>query len=211
MPYNPNQPQGRGMPMQHDEEKHHMNMEEKKNHLRELLDDICTYLYSGVHYHQKAANCFRLLSCRGFGRLHEHMSKLEFCELQELEKLCVDKLWHLPHVDMGKVTKAEEWEIKDLNGLKPFFDDWMKRESIYEECINEAINYARKIDMEIYGKLVCIADRYQEEVFRAHLLKNRLALAGWSGADLALVNQIIHDYYEHGKIDPRKPMDYNLG
>jgi len=85
------QRQGMSMHGEH-HEKHHMSMEEKKNELKSLLDDICTYIYSGVHWHQKAAQCSRMLSIRGLGRLHEYMSKLEFCELQGLEKLSTDKL-----------------------------------------------------------------------------------------------------------------------
>jgi len=82
---------------------------------------------------------------------------------------------------------------------------------LWIRIINEAIHYARKIDMEIYGELICIANRYQDEIFRARLLGDRLALGGWTGPDIAYVSQQIHEYYEHGKIDPKSPMDYNLG
>ena len=130
---------------------------------------------------------------------------------QGMEKLSTDKLEHVPRVDMEKVSKAEMWEMRDMNGFKGHFDDWIHRESMYVDCINEAIHYARKIDMEIYGELICIANRYQDEIFRARLLGDRLALGGWTGSDIAYVSQQIHEYYEHGKIDPKSPMDYNLG
>jgi len=208
--YNRPPQQRQNMPM-HGDEKHHMSMAEKKNALRECIDDICTYIYSGVHYHQKAANCLRAMALRGFARMNEHLAKVEFEELQDLEKLSTDKLEHVPHVDMEKVVKAESWEMSDMNAFKAHFGEWMNREAMYADCINEAIHYARYVDVQIYGELVCLADRFQEEIFRARLLADRLTLGGWTGADIALVSQTIHEYYEHGEIDPKHPMDYNLG
>ena len=122
-----------------------------------------------------------------------------------------NKLEHVPRVDMEKVSRSEMHEAPSIKALEGYFNDWINRESMYVDCMNEAIHYARKIDMEIYDKLACIANRYQDEIFRARLLRDRLALGGWSGSDIAIVSQAIHHFYEHGEIDPRSPMDYNLG
>ena len=195
------------MPAEHK----HMSHEEKRYKLLSLIDDVCTYLYSGTHWHQKAAQCARKISIRGFGRLHEYMSKIDFADLQCIEKLSIDKLQHIPMVDMEKVTKAEAWEMHDISGFRGHFDDWIERESSYIGCINEAIHYSREIDVQLYNELVCLADRVQNEIFRVKLLGNRLAFGGWSPHDIAYVSQVIHEYYEHGEINLKDPMDYNLG
>jgi len=192
-------------------EHHHMGMAEMKKELCYLMDDISTYLYEGTHFHQKAALCSLKLSIRGFGRLHSHMSKVDYCALQNLEKLSVDKLEHIPHIDMEKVSKAEMWEMLDMNAFKSHLHEWQRREGHYMECINEAIRYARKIDMQLYKELCCLADRVQNEIFRVRLLEDRLVLGGWMGQDIAWVSQTIHEFYENGEPGKHDVMDWNLG
>jgi len=186
-------------------------VDDKIKMLYSHLDDIMTYLYSGVHWHQKAANWSRMLSVRGLGRLHSYMAKTDLCDLQRLEKLCVDKLCFVPQVDMEKSAKSEMWEMRDMNSFKLHFDTWMRREEEYMDCINEAIHISRKVDIQLYNALVCLQERVENEIFRVRLLKDRLALGGWGGADLAYISEKIHHHLEYGVIDEQDIMDINLG
>jgi|GEM_PF-1582705 len=202
--------QRQGMPM-HGEEKHHMSMAEKKNELRSLLDDVCTYLSAGSHWHNKAAQCSWLMAIRGYGRIHELQGIIDEEDLVCLRKLCTDKLKHIAVIDMDKVAKAEAWEMHDINGFRAHFKTWDEREERYMDCINEAIHYARKINIEIYEKLVCIAKRVQNEIFRVGAWYDRHELGGWRGDDIAYVSEIVHEHVESGNYDRMDTMDINVG
>ena len=189
----------------------HMSKDDKLKKLYSLIDDICSYLYYGVHWHQRAANYSRSLAIRGFGRLHEHMAKCDLETLQCLEKLCYDHLRFIPIVDMQMVTKGEMFKMDSMSAFKAHIDEWIKCETTYAEIIHEAIHYARKIDIAIYQKLVKMANHVEKEIMRARMLQDRLNLGGWTGADIAFVSQNIHEHFEHGEVDHADPMDYNLG
>jgi len=182
-----------------------------KDELKHLLDDIITYLWAGAHWHQKAAQCSWLMAIRGYGRIHELMSEIDYEDMKHLRKLCTDKLKHIAVVDMDKVAHAEMWEMHDLGGFKSHFKTWDEREEKYMECINDAIYHARMVNIETYDKLACIATRVQNEVFRVGAWYDRHSLGGWAGDDIAYVSEKIHDHVEHGKINPIDPMDINVG
>jgi len=210
MPNYNNPQRGQSTPMHHNEE-HHMSMEEKKDALRELLDDISTYLSAGQHWHNKAAQCSWLMAIRGYGRIHEMLGCIDYEDLKCLRKLCTDKLKHVTVIDMDKVAKAEAWEMHDIGGFKAHFKTWHEREEQYMDCINEAVHYARKIDMEIYEKLVCIAKRVQNEVFRVGAWYDNHSMRGWTADSILYNSEIIHKHIEYDVLDMLDVMDVNLG
>jgi hypothetical protein len=64
--------------MHYDRNNPGMGREEAKKELCDLLDHIATYLYSGAHWHMRAANWSRYNKIRGFGRWHDCEAKGRF-------------------------------------------------------------------------------------------------------------------------------------
>ncbi|MCL2776052.1 MAG: hypothetical protein FWD71_22320 [Oscillospiraceae bacterium] len=188
----------------------HGDKEAKLNELCEELDDIASYLYRGVHWHTKAANYSRENLIRGFGRWHDAEAKGDFCALQNLEKIAGDKLGHIMTVDMAMVSKAESYVMPDINAFKAHFDIWERNEKEFIDCLNEAIELSRCIDIQIYQELICMAKEVQDEIMRACMAKNSLAFGGWSAHDISMKSMIIHKYFETEHKDGGE-ININLG
>ena len=174
-----------------------------------LMDDIATYLSKGACWHMRAANYSRKNLIRGFGRLHDCQSKEDFCDLLEFEKIVSDKLVHIPNVNMEMVAKAESYIMLDSNAFKMHFDIWEQNEKEFVECLNKAIDESRTIDIQIYKFLMCLAERVQNEIFRARLIKESFAFAGWNSHDISIKSMLIHEYFE--KHENAKELNVNLG
>lgn len=187
-----------------------MSYEESKTKLFGLLDEICTYLYRGVHWNAKAANACRKISVRGLGRYHDHDAKYDFCELQCLEKIVGDKLLYMPKVDMQMVSSAEMYDMANLNDFKSHFKTWMDMEDELDECVTHAINKARTIDMQIYEKLCCMSDHIQNNVMRIRMIYDSFDFAGWNTHDISVKSKWIHSYFENEHKDGGE-VNINLG
>jgi len=214
MPNYGNPPQQRqNMPMHGEHhEKHHMSEEEMANELKALLDDICTYLYEGVHWHQKAATCARAyVKLRGPGRQHSELALIDFCKLQSIEALSADYLEHAPRIDMEKVGEAEAWMMKDMEAFLKHFPVWINREKHYTHCIKDALHYSGKICPELYAELFCLSDLVRKEIKRVRMLQDRIDGGGRSAHDIYYISETMHEHYEHGVVDKKDPMDVNYG
>lgn len=195
-----------GMNPGHDE----MSHEETRNHLLSHLDDICTYLSAGSHWNMRAANASRKLAVRGFGRWHDCAAKSNFCTLDCLEKIVGDKLGHMPKIDMQMVSKAEMYNMANMNDFKAHFKMWMDMQHELIECLNHAIHKSRTIDMQIYQKLCCMADEAQDEKMRIRMVHDNLDFGGWNGHDISVKSKWIHEYFEHQHKEG-EPININLG
>lgn len=187
-----------------------MSHEESMKHLRKHLDDIFTYLSAGSHWHMKAANASRKLCVRGLGRWHDAKAKSDFCELECIEKIVGDKLGHMPHIDMQMVVKAEAFDMNNMNDFKTHFKMWMDMEEELSECLSHAIHKARTIDMQIYEKLCCLADKSQNEKMRVRMAYDSLDFAGWNPHDISVKSKWIHEYFEREHKDG-EDVNINLG
>lgn len=187
-----------------------MGREETKKHLYAFLDDICTYLSSGAHWNLRAANASRKLAVRGFGRWHDCEAKQDFCELMHLEKIVGDKLGHMPTVDMQMVNKAEMYDMANMNDFKAHFKMWIDMEEELAECLAHAIAKARTVDMQIYEKLCCMADKAQNEAMRVRMAYDSLDFAGWNPHDISVKSKWIHQYFEAEHKDG-EDVNINLG
>jgi hypothetical protein len=192
------------------------NRPEEKNrddYIKELCtcaDEIATYLYAGTHWHMKAANYSRMNCIRGFGRLHDCQSKEDFCDLLKLEKIFIDKLGHIAQVNMETVTKAEAYTMPNADAFKAHFDVWINNESDFSECLNRAIHISRSVDMQIYKELACLAERVQNEIMRARMIKDSFSFGGWNPHDISVKSKWIHEYFEHHHEDGAG-INVNLG
>lgn len=199
MPYNPGH-----------EPEMMMNMEEMKQKLYEYLDEICTYLSANAHWNLKAANGSRRIAVRGFGRWHDNEAKCDFHELEHLEKIVGDKLGYTPKVNMEMVSKAEMYEMRDMNAFQNHFKLWMDAQKELSECLTHAIKKARYVDMQIYDKLCCLASKTQNEKMRVKMAYDSLAFAGWNPHDISVKSKWIHDYFENKHKDG-EDINFNLG
>lgn len=189
---------------------HEMSHDEAKKHLFMHLDDICTYLYCGTHWHLKAANACRKVLVRGFGRWHDCEAKGDFCQLERLEKVMQDKLGYMPHIDMEMVSKAEMYTMNTMEDFKNHFKLWERNEMELIECLNQAIHASRTIDIQTYKELMCLTDEVQDEKMRASMVKDSLAFGGWNGHDISVKSKWIHEYFEHQHKDG-EDININLG
>lgn len=187
-----------------------MSYEENRTKLYSKLDEICTYLYRGVHWNAKAANACRKIAIRGLGRYHDHDAKYDFCELQCLEKIVGDKLMYMPKVDMQVVTQAEMYDMANLNDFKAHFKMWMDMEDELDECLIHAIEKARVVDMQIYEKLCCMSAHAQNNCMRIRMIYDSLDFAAWQPHDISVKSMIIHKYFEHEHKDGEE-INVNLG
>ena len=184
--------------------------EDIKKELLTLLDEICTYLYCGAHWHLKAANACRKILIRGFGRWHDCEAKGDFCALLKLEKVTQDKLGYMPKVDMEMVSKAELYTMNSMEDFKNHFRMWEANESELIECLNHAIHKSRTIDIQVYQALMCLEKEVQDERMRAKMAKDSLMFGGWSGHDISVKSKWIHEYFEHTHKDG-EDININLG
>ena len=187
-----------------------MSHEEIKKHLCEHLDNICTYLSASAHWNMRAANASRQIAIRGLGRWHDHCAKHNFCELEHLEKIIGDKLEYMPKIDMQLVSKAEMFDMHNINEFKAHFKVWMDMQHELSESLAHAIHKSRKIDMEIYDKLCCLATNIQDEKMRIRLAYDSFDFAGWQPHDISVKSRWIHHYFEHEHIEG-EPVNFNLG
>lgn len=178
--------------------------------LQKHLDEICTNLYCGAHWHLKAANASRRLHIRGLGRWHDCEAKGDFCSIERLEKIVGDKLDYSPHVDMQIVMQAEAFEMHSMEEFKKHFDIWEGNESELIDYINCAIHASRMIDIQIYKFLICLADEVQNERMRACMVKESFAFGGWSTHDISVKSKWIHEYFEKEHHDG-EDINFNLG
>lgn len=218
MAYNPNEIvhpsdmiHSHDMPNPHNTHEYgHMLHGDSEKELYTCLDDICTYLYCGMHWHIKAANASRKILVRGFGRWHDCEAKGDFCCLKKLKKIVQDKLGYDPKVDMQMVSKAEAYTMNNLEDFKNHFRIWENNEMELIGCLNKAIHASRTIDIQIYKELMCLAKEVQDEKMRACMVKDSLAFGGWNTHDISIKSMIIHKYFEHEHEDGGE-ININLG
>lgn len=187
-----------------------MSRSEIAKQLGEHLDDIFTYLSAGSHWHMKAANASRRLCVRGFGRWHDCAAKDNYCELLHLEKISGDKLEHTPMIDMQMVSKAEAYDMANMNDFKAHFKMWMDMDEELAECLNHAIHKARNIDMQVYEKLCCLADKTQNGIMRVRMAYDSLDFSGWNPHDISVKSKWVHEYFEKEHTDGSE-ININLG
>jgi hypothetical protein len=186
------------MPYDNTVEKHNnMNQNDLLKELYKHLDHIWTYLYSGAHWHMKAANFSRMNMVRGLGRWHDCEAKGDFCTILRMGKIINDKLGYMPMVDMQMVSKAESYTMPDANAFKAHFDIWENNEMELIRCINAAIDVSGKIDIQIYKELICLADEVQNEIMRVCMARDSFAFGGWNPHDISVKSMLIHKYFEH--------------
>lgn len=202
MPYNMSNPMN--------PERKEINFEEIKKELYVLLDEICTYLSASAHWNMKAANASRRLSVRGFGRYHDCCAKESFCALDCLEKIVGDKFGYTPKVNMQEVTHAEMYNMANFNDFKSHFKMWMDMEEELAECLYYASREAKKVDVQIYEKLFCMAEKAQNDKMRIRMIYDNLEFAAWNPHDISIKSMIIHDYFEH-KHGADEEINLNLG
>ena len=186
------------------------NPGETNKELWEHLDDVCSYLSMGSHWHRRTANECRKLAGRGFGRWHEEEGLGDYTSLSELCKILMDKLDYAPAIDVSMLDAAEKFAMNSLNDFKAHFGLWQDSESKLVVCLNHAIHESRAVDIELYEYVCCVAREVQNERMRARMGYDRLELGGWNGHDIGVVNMVLHEYFEkHHK--QGEMIDFNLG
>ena len=166
-----------------------------------LMDKVCTTLTAGSLIHERSALCALEYGLRGFGRLHMHNAKEDFEAKLCLEKLLVDRLEHIPTLDIEAIGRAAGYSFEQAQ-FKASLQWYMAREKEFIKLLNEAVKMAGDIDMAVYEKLVYILSEVQEEAFRVKEIIKRLDAGGWAGHDLMHVSEAIHRHHEaHGNMD----------
>jgi len=185
------------------------NQNPQGNNFNELMDEICTALFDGELYHERAGNEFRKSALRGFGRWCDAESKGDYESRVCLEKLLRDRLSYAPVIDTANAQKSTSFTINGIQGLKPALEMWLKREEEFAETLTEAVRMAATVDICIYKELCCLLDEVQTEAMRVRLCGMRLDLSGWNGHDVGIVSYLLHEHFEKHPDD--KYVNVNLG
>ena len=172
----------------------------------DIMDKVCSKLASGSVWHERSALYMCDSALRGFGRVHFEKAKCDHDKRLMLEKLIVDRLDHIPEIDMEWVAKAAHYSFPGAQGLKEHLHMWHKNKTHYAEILKEAVKKSATEDMKIYAYLCECLDDVQEEIFRVKTIIDRLELGGWNGHDLARVSKDLHRHHADGK----PGMDYEL-
>jgi len=174
-----------------------------------LMNRICTELLAGEIYHSRAANEFRKIALRGFGRWAESEARGDMNSRVCLEKLLRDKLGFAPTVDTSSLSNEARVAFANISELPSILQKWIDREKEFSKILTQAMKMAAEIDVEIYRELIELTNEVQTEVFRVKLCGVRLELAGWNGHDLGIVSTILHEHFEKHPDD--KYVNVNLG
>ena len=170
-----------------------------------LVDAICSYLVDGEMWHRRAANECRKLGVRGWGRWHEAEAEGDSHLLTCLCKLLVDNCNYIPKLDMTGANKSAAYSMSNLGDFKNSHEEWIQRETMLIDILNNAIHESRSANMEVYYKLCGVQEEVQNEAMRVEWIARRLGLSNWNGSDLGLISMKIHKYFEceykGGKID----------
>ena len=166
-----------------------------------LMNDVCSTLTAGSLIHERSALCALEYGLRGFGRLHMYNAKEDFDAKLCLEKLLVDRLDHIPVLDVEAISRAAGYSFEQAQ-FKESLRWYLDRENKFIELLKPAVKMAGEIDMAVYEKLVYILGEVQEEAFRVKEIIKRLDAGGWAGHDLMHVSEAIHRHHEaHGNMD----------
>ncbi|MCL2071564.1 MAG: hypothetical protein FWH07_04940 [Oscillospiraceae bacterium] len=179
------------------------------NEFNYKMDEICSELFIGEHYHERCANEFRKIGLRGFGRWCDCESKGDYCSRVALEKLLCDRLDYSPRINTAGIDKALTVQIGDLSALKSTLESWYNREADFITILNKAVELSRSVDISIYGALCELLEEVQTEKTRVKMLNKRLELKGYDGHDVGQVSKELHKYFEANPDD--KTLDYNVG
>jgi hypothetical protein len=187
------------------------NMSNAGNDFYHLMDEVVTGLATGEMWHEKAANEFRKIGVRGFGRWSDAESKGDYKSRVCLEKLLRDYMDYSPMIDMAKVAESATMSMGGMQDLKKVLQYWYAQEMKYLEALNMAFPMAAQMNICIYKELVCLTEEVQNEAMRVKLCINRLDLAGWAGHDIGVVSMILHEFFESHEGDDLRYINVNLG
>lgn len=184
MPYDKMNPSSEGMSEEHKD-------------IHEHLDMICTYLWQGEAWHERAANECRKMHIRGLGRWHEAEAKYDGKSRICLEKILQDKLQYAATIDIMPISNALTYSMSNASDLKTHFHMWIDREHTLIKELDHAIHKAAKVDMELYKELCGLVNEVQNEAMRAQMVYDRFEFAGWNGHDIGVCSMVLHKYFEH--------------
>jgi len=167
------------------------------NHsLVDNLNKIINGLTKQEFWSKRVANQCRILNLRGWGRWLDCESDFASDEIICLEKICVDKLGYTPKLDFTKLVDTQI-SLADITAFKGIFEAWENYKQALIDTVNLAIKETASVDIQLYKKLICLADRLQDDKVRIRMCYNRLNMADWGKHDLMIVSMVIHKYFEH--------------
>jgi len=162
---------------------------------------VCTQEF----WSKRMANQCRLLNLRGWGRWHDIESDCASDELICLEKLFVDKLGIIPTIDFS-ILPATQSSLANMDAFKAHFDIWMDNKQGLIDIVNTCIKETQTIDIQLYKKFICLAEKLQDDKVAVRMCKNRLEI-GKTEHDLMICSMKIHKYFE---CEHKKGDRYNI-
>ena len=195
-----------------------MNPKDKdaeKDRLLTLLDEIVTNLDKGAIWHRISANECGHRSVRGWQRWHAAESDDDHNAMLCLTKLVSDSpmLRHICKTNPQTAMAAHAYSDKMTMTPQEFeqhHKQWAAKEREYWAIIVEAVHLARCFDVKVYKKLLCLQEEVENEIFNVEVkVCGRLGLSGWSGHDIGIISEELHDYFEHHYTGGE--IDFNIG
>ncbi|MCL2598644.1 MAG: hypothetical protein FWD76_01870 [Firmicutes bacterium] len=160
------------------------------------LNKLINAMTKAEFWHKRLANQCRLQDLRGWGRWHDVESDCASDTILCLEKIFADKLGFVPTLDFASLSQTQE-TLANADSFKMHFGVWemLKQELI--DVTNTVITTVAQVDMQIYKKACCMAERLQDDKTRVRMCKARLEKAEWGKHDTMICSMLIHKYFEH--------------
>ena len=174
-----------------------------------VINQVCTDMFTGEHYHEQCANQFRKVGLRGFGRWCDCESRGDYESRVCLEKLLCDRLDYFPKINTSGINSALSYQISGAKDLKAALEAWYNMETDCIATLNKAVELARTVDICVYNKLCCMLDEVQNEKSRVKMMNKRLELKNYDGHDVAQVSKELHKYFEENP--DSRDLDFNVG
>jgi len=179
------------------------------NNFYNLMDKVCTELFIGEIWHERAGNEFRKTGLRGWGRWADAEAHGDMKTRLCIEKLLRDYCDYAVTIDATDAQRAMAYTMNGATALKSTLELWHKREIEFIDILNKAIMSSAINNISIYKELVRLADEVQGEATRVKMCMKRLELAGYNPHDIGIVSMILHKHYEDNPHD--QTGNVNLG